>query len=45
MTYIGSLMDTLRTIKDILLSMNSKDSTDVENKVNEIISLIKKLNV
>lgn len=45
MTYIGSLMDTLRIVRDILLSINSKDPTDVENKVNEIISLIKKLNV
>lgn len=45
MTYIGNLMKSLGTVRDILLTINSKDHNDVENKINQCLELIKKLNV
>jgi hypothetical protein len=45
MTYIGGLIGGLISIRDLLLSINSKDPVDVENKIKECLTLIKKLNV
>lgn len=45
MTYIGSLMDTLRVIKQILSKVNTEDKNSVEKAIQECIKLIEKANV